>query len=54
MKSQSSAVIIIASSFGKGTVIKHPHDKTGFYYEFWDMSMFTPFTGTVELSNESK
>lgn len=35
-----------------GTVIKHTEYKAGSYHTDWAMRLFTPFTGTVELSND--
>jgi len=33
---------------GEGTCL----DKVGDYYKSWDMSKFTPFTGSITISND--
>lgn len=38
--------------YGCGVVVKHSFLDLGEYQEYWDMSQFTPFNGTVELSND--
>lgn len=35
-----------------GVILKHDGWTIGDYSENWDMSQFTPFNGTVELSND--
>lgn len=55
MVSDSGAVILF-NEHRKGVVvyvaIKHIGYRVGYYGDMWDMDKFTPFHGTVELSND--
>jgi hypothetical protein len=44
--------IVLFTDYGCGTVIKHPGWVVGTYGRKWDMLQFTPFTGSVTLSND--
>ena len=44
--------IVLFTSYGCGTVVKHPGWEVGTYGRHWDMPQFTPFTGSVTLSND--
>lgn len=44
--------IFLMMKYGCGVVIKSYPGEFGGYSEDWDMSQFTLFKGTVELSND--
>lgn len=44
--------IVLFDSPGCGTVIKDDEYTVGSYNTDWAVEYFTPFTGTVELSND--
>ncbi len=52
MHSDSYDTTVLFSSYHCGIVIKSKYDYCDPYSESWDMDNFTPFTGTVELSND--
>lgn len=46
-------LIVLFSAEEVGVVIRPSDDyRCGYYADDWDMVCFTPFTGTVTLSNE--
>lgn len=51
MRTQKGSIIWMSSSTS-GVVVKHDYYSVGSYHKDWESSNFTPFTGTVELSND--
>ena len=49
----SGAIVVLFHNAGCGTVVysKGKHQPIGYYSKAWIMSGFTPFDGTIELSN---
>lgn len=51
MVSARGTIVLFCKS-GVGTVIRSDTSPVGSYENGWCMDLFTPFTGTIELSND--
>jgi hypothetical protein len=51
--SKSTDIIVLMSEYGKGVIVGNANDSPigAFKYD-WNMEKFTPFTGTITLSND--
>lgn len=50
MQAIGSGRVVLFASRGVGTVVSE--DDLGLFNDTWDMELFTPFTGTITLSND--
>ena len=53
-KDEEDYTVVLFTSCDEGTVVASDYNKQpiGYYSNGWRQSDFTPFTGTIELSND--